>query len=123
LCNTVFNSGNPLTAHRAPSRRFTFRNNIVSYGSYGFTGDDVQNQAVFGKYFADGTFSGNVVVNGSKAEKQYIYVPPRNTLVDNFREVGFANLQAENYRIAPNSRYQGKGADINAIEAEIKKAQ
>ncbi|MGI8642322.1 MAG: hypothetical protein ACR2MG_20525 [Pyrinomonadaceae bacterium] len=121
--NTIFNSGGPITAHRAPSRRFTFRNNIISYGSYGFRGDDAPNEGVLAKYFADGTFAGNIIVNGSKAEKQYIYVPPRNTLVNNFSEVGFVNLQSGNFRLAPNSRYQGKGADIDAIEAEIKKAQ
>jgi hypothetical protein len=121
--NTVFNSGNPITAHRAPSRNFTFRNNIFSYGNYGFVGDDAQGQGVFAKYFADGTIVNNVVVNANKAEKQYIYIPPRNTLVNNFSEVGFLDLENDNYEIGQKSRYRGRGADIDALKAEIKKAQ
>ena len=121
--NTIFNSGNPITAHRAPSRRFAFRNNIVSYGNYGFVGDDAQGQGVFAKYFADGIFDGNVVVNAAKAEKQYIYIPARNTLVDGFSEIGFLNMQADNYRIAQTSRYRYKGIDFDSLEVEIKKAQ
>ncbi len=68
--NTVFNSGNPITAHRAPTQNFIFRNNIFSYGTYGFVGDDITGQAVFAKYFADGTIVNNLVVNANKAEKQ-----------------------------------------------------
>ncbi len=68
--NTVFNSGNPITAHRAPTQNFIFRNNIFSYGNYGFVGDDMTGQAVFATYFADGTIVNNLVVNANKAEKQ-----------------------------------------------------
>ncbi|CAN5226218.1 hypothetical protein BH20ACI1_BH20ACI1_02370 [soil metagenome] len=121
--NTIFNSGSPITAHSAPSQNFTFRNNIVSYGDYGFVGDAITGQAVFAKYFADSTVVNNVVVNANKAEKQYIYIPPRNILVNNFGEIGFLDLQAENYQIEQKSRYRGKGADIDALKAEIKKAQ
>ena len=122
--NTVFNSGNPITAHRAPSQHFTFRNNIISYGNYGFVGDDAgSSQGVFAKYFADGVFSGNVIVNANKAEKQYIYIPPQNALVDNYNAIGFVNISDENYGITVKSRYQSKGADFNSIKAETDKAQ
>ncbi len=122
--NTVFNSGNPLTAHGAPVQRFTFLNNIISYGNYGFVGDDAgSQQGVFAKYFADGTFTGNLIVNANKVEKQDIYIPPRNILVDNFSEIGFVDAPTENYRISMKSRYRGKGADFDSIKAETDKAQ
>ncbi len=121
--NTVFNSGNPITAHRASSRRFVFRNNIISYGNYGFVGDDVQGQGVFSKYFADCTFSNNVVVNSGGAEKQYMYIPPQNVYVDNYNAIGFVDSASDNYRIALKSRYRNKGADIDALEAAANKSQ
>lgn len=122
--NTVFNSGNPITAHRAPSQHFTFRNNIISYGSYGFVSDDAgSSQGVFAKYFADGIFTGNVIVNANKAEKQYMYIPPQNALIDNYNAVDFVDLPNENYRITVKSRYRNKGADFNPIKAETDKAR
>ena len=122
--NTVFNSGNPITAHRAPSQRFIFRNNIVSYGNYGFVGDDAESQqGVFAKYFADGIFTGNVVVNANKAEKQYLYIPPQNALIDDYNDIGFVDLPDKNYRIKIKSRYQRKGADFGLLETETNKAQ
>ena len=121
--NTVINSGNPITAHLAPSRNFTFRNNIFSYGDYGFVGDGITGQTVFAKFFADGTVVNNLVVNANRAEKQYMYIPPRNVLVNNFSEIGFVDPQADNYQVGQKSRYRGKGADVEIIEAEIKKAR
>ena len=122
--NTVFNTGNPITAHRAPSLRFVFRDNILSYGSYGFVGDDAgSQQGVFAKYFADGTFESNVIVNAAKAEPQYIYIPKRNTLVSGFGDIGFADLSAGNYHIGVRSLYRYDGADINALDAELRVTQ
>lgn len=122
--NTVFNSGNPITAYGAPSRRFTFRSNIISYGNYGFYGAETNGAGgTFAKYFADGTFAENVVVNSRRAEKQYIYVPPGNLFADDFKDVGFVNPAGGNYRLTRDSRYTGKGADIDTLEAEIKKAR
>lgn len=122
--NTVFNGGNPITAHGAPSRRFTFRANIFSYGKYGFFGSETTGvDGTFKKYFADGTFADNVVVNARGAEKQYIYIPLGNSFADDFKDIGFVNLTGGNYRLTQNSRYKGKGADIDALEAEIMKAR
>jgi hypothetical protein len=122
--NTIFNSGNIITAHRAPSRRFTLRANIFSHGEYGFTGEDANSEKnVLDRYFSDGSIVDNVIVNSRKAEKQYVYVPPRNFYADEFRAVGFINLQSGNYRLAENSKYKGKGANFDALETEIKKVQ
>jgi hypothetical protein len=121
--NTVFHDGNVITAHGAPTKRFVFRNNIFSSNNYGFVGDEVIGKGVLAKYFADGIFSDNVIVNGKNVPKSDIFVPPRNALVESFNAVGFAGWPAGNYRLAPGSKFKDKkiGCDIDALEAEISK--
>ncbi|MGI8788082.1 MAG: hypothetical protein ACR2HG_10015 [Pyrinomonadaceae bacterium] len=129
--NTVLSEGNIITAHRAPSRRFIFRNNIVSFNEYGFNGGNGEAmKQIFSTYFLDGTITNNLIVNGKHIPKSDIYIPPRNFFADDFKDVGFVNLQDGNYRLAPNSKFKNKGAngkdlgaDIDQIEAEIRKAQ
>jgi hypothetical protein len=123
--NTVFHDGNAITAHGDASRRFTFKNNILSYNNYGFWGENAGGKDVFTKYFPDGIFTDNVIVNGRSVPKSDIYVPPRNVLIDSFNAVGFIGWQAGNYRLAPASKFKDKkiGCDIDALEAEIRKVQ
>ncbi|HEY0427325.1 MAG TPA: hypothetical protein VGC76_05925 [Pyrinomonadaceae bacterium] len=128
--NTVFASGNAITAHGAATRRFTFRGNIFSFNNYGFSGDNGVGRGVFSKYFADGLISDNVIVNSKRIPKSDIYIPPRNYSADDFGAVGFLNWQSGNYRLSPNSKYKNKGsngkdlgADIDQIETETKKAE
>jgi hypothetical protein len=127
--NTVFASGNAITAHGAPTRKFTFRGNIFSFNDYGFSGDNGVGKNVFAKYFSDGLISENIIVNGKRIPKGDLYIPPRNFAADDFGAVGFVNWQAGNYRLAANSKYKNKGpngkdagADIDAIETETRKA-
>lgn len=126
--NTIFNSGNAITAHGAATKRFTFRGNIFSFGSYGFSGDNGVGKQVFGKYFSDGTIAENLIINDKQISKSDVYVPPRNFFADDFGSVGFINWQNGNYRLQANSKYKNRGsngkdlgADIDAIEAEIKR--
>ena len=129
--NTAFTDGNIITAYGAPSKRFIFRNNIVSYNDYGFNGGNGEGiKQILPTYFPDGAISNNLIVNGKNISTDYLFVPPRNLFAENYNAVGFVNLQAGNYRLSPNSKYKNKGADgknlgadIDAIEAEIKKAQ
>ena len=128
--NTVFASGNAITAHSAPTKRFTFRGNIFSFNKYGFSGDNGLGKTVFSTYFSDGTIAENVIINGRQISMDDIYVPPRNFFADDFGTVGFINWQSGNYRLNTNSKYKNKGAngkdpgaDIDAIEAEIRKAE
>ena len=123
--NTVFHDGNVITAHGDPSRRFTFKNNILSYNNYGFWGENAGGKDVFTRYFPGGIFTDNVVINGRSVPKSDIFIPPRNALIDNFNAVGFTNAQAGNYRLAANSKFKDKkiGCDIDALEAEIRKVQ
>ena len=84
-------------------------------------------KGVFAKYLSDATIVDNVIINGKNIPKSDIYVPPRNALVDTFNSVGFIGWQSGNYRLAPNSKFKGKGAngkdfgcDFDALENEIK---
>jgi len=128
--NTVFNGGNVITAHGAPTRRFIFRGNIVSFNNYGFSGDNGVGKVVFPKYFSDGQIIENLIVNSKNIPKGDVYVPPRNFFAENFDIVGFINYQGGNFRLAPNSKFKGKaangkdvGANIDVIEAETNKAK
>ncbi len=128
--NTVFNSGNAITAHGAATSRLTFRGNIFSFGSYGFSGDNGVGKNVFGRYFSDGTIAENVIVNGNGISKSDIYIPPRNFFADDFGAVGFINWQRGNFRLNTKSKYKNKGtngkdlgADIDRIETETKRAE
>ena len=125
--NTIFHDGNVITAHGDASKRFIFRNNIFSNNNYGFAGDSLIGKGVFAKYLSDATIVDNVIINGKNIPKSDIYVPPRNALVDTFNSVGFIGWQSGNYRLAPNSKFKGKGAngkdfgcDFDALENEIK---
>jgi hypothetical protein len=128
--NTVFNSGNAITAHGAATKGFTFRANIFSYNSYGFSGDSGVGKVVFPKYFADGLIAENVIVNGKNIPKSEMSIPPKNFSVESFGAIGFADMQNGNYRLAANSKLKNKGsngkdlgADIDAVEAETKKVR
>ena len=129
--NTVFHDGNVLTVYGEATKRFIFRNNIVSFNKYGFNGGNGESlKEIFPKYFPGGNISDNVFVNGKNIPKGDIYIPPRNVLVDGFNSVGFTNWQTEKYRLTANSKFKGKsangkdfGCDIDALEAETKKVQ
>lgn len=122
--NTVIHDGNIITAHRAASKNFIFRNNIVSFNKYGFNGGNGESmKQLFPTYFPNATIVNNVVINGAHIPKSDIYIPPRNFFADDYKDVGFINFQNGNYRLSANSKYKDKGANIDQIEAEIKKAQ
>jgi hypothetical protein len=128
--NTIFASGNAITAHGVPTKRFTFGGNIFSFNKYGFSGDMGIGKPVFSTYFADGTIAENVIINGRQISMDDIYVPPRNFFADDFGSVGFINWQGGNFRLNTNSKYKNKGAngkdlgaDIDAIETETRKAE
>jgi len=108
--NTVFHNGNMITAHGDPTRNFVFRDNILSHNNYGYNGDNVGvGKGVLTKYFPNGFFSGNVIVNGKNIPQTEVYVPARNFYSSGFQAVGFIDISKNNYRLSPNSIYKGKG--------------
>lgn len=118
--NTAFHSGNMIKAYGDSPDGFVFRSNILSYNLYGVWGDGVGvGLAAIQKYFARGTFDNNVVVNGKEIDVNEIRLPKGNFLVPSFNGVGFRNQQASDYRLAPNSRFKGKGADGRDIGCDF----
>ena len=128
--NTAFHGGNILTAHGSPTARFIFRNNITSFNNYGFNGGKGEAmKQIFSTYFPGAEIVNNIIVNSKRITKSDIYIPPRNFYAEDFGAVGFINLQ-DNYRLAANSKFKGKGANgkdvganIDAIELETAKAK
>jgi len=110
--NTIFHSGNIIMAHGNPSKRFVFRDNIVSYNDYGYNGEQ---GGVGGKvlefYFSDMIFAGNVIVNAKNLPQKYMSVPARNYFAGGFQSIGFMDLQKGNFRLSPNSAFKGKGTN------------
>ncbi len=110
--NTIFHSGNIIMAHGKPSKRFVFRDNIVSYNDYGYNGEQGGvGRKVLEFYFPDMSFIGNVIVNNKNLPEEYTFVPARNRLAGDFQSIGFMDLQNGNYRLSPKSPFKGKGTD------------
>lgn len=111
--NTVFNRGNITTIHGGVPRNFVMRDNIASHGEYGIHGPiDMTSQQ------ARTMFSGNVFVNGNRIDSSGFSFPQTNTMLGDFREVGFINAAENDFRLAPDSRFKGKGVgDVSAALA------
>jgi hypothetical protein len=99
---------------------FTFTNNIVLHGTYGFFGSGAgEGKAALNKYFRDFNFRGNVIVGGSSA----LY-PAGNFFPPSLSRVRFQDLKEGELSLLPKSPYyltstDGKpaGADMKALLA------
>jgi hypothetical protein len=105
--NTVFNSGNIVTFYGTLPRGFVFRNNITGHGAYGIHGPIDLKSEIARSMFVD-----NVFMNLNRVPQDDYAVPPGNTILRDEREVGFVNASADDYRLAGDSKYRGKGANI-----------
>lgn len=105
--NTVFNTGNIATFYGGMPRNFIFRDNITGHGSWGIHGVGNINSL-------KEMFQNNVIVNNLKVSSGDLAYPSGNTGVSDFREIGFANMNGNDFRLAAGSRYKGKGANIDA---------
>lgn len=115
--NTVFNTGNIATFYGTVPRSFIFRDNITGHGNYGIHGlDDLKSQT------ARSMFQNNVFINNRRIPSGDYAFPPGNTLVNDAKDVGFANAAANDYRLAPNSRFRGKGANKTDIGSNLSPA-
>lgn len=109
--------GSILKAYGKPNTRLVFRHNIVAFNDYGFWRERED-------AWANGSISGNIVFN-SKAAPDFA-APERNFAVQLLPQIGFANWKTGDYRLAPGSRFKGKGengkdigCDINALVAAL----
>ncbi|MEP6946325.1 MAG: right-handed parallel beta-helix repeat-containing protein [Acidobacteriota bacterium] len=104
--NTVFNSGNIVSFYGTLPRSFVFRDNIVNHGNYGVHGlEDLKSSA------ARSMFAGNVVMNLNNVGSGDMALPPGSIVVSGTKAVGFVDTAAHDYRLAPSSRFKGKGTN------------
>jgi len=106
--NTVFNTGNTVTFYGTDPRSFVMRNNIVGHGTYGVHGLDLKSPQ------ARAMFAGNVVVNNKSIGDGDRSVPPNSIFISDYKEIGFANPSLNDFRLAPNSKFKGKGSTVFA---------
>ena len=91
---------------------FVFRDNITGHGNYGIHGlSDVRSAA------AQAMFTNNVFINIARVPSGDYAFPPGNTIVNDLKDVGFAD--AGDYRLAPTSRFKGKGSGGKNIGSDL----
>jgi hypothetical protein len=109
--NTAFNNGNIVTFYGAMPRGFVFRNNITGHGNYGIHGPiDMQSSTT------KAMFLNNVFMNLNGVPSGDFAYPSGNSIVDNAKDVGFISPASRDYRLAPNSKHQGKGSSGPFLE-------
>lgn len=111
--NTIFQTGNIVTAFGEPNTGFVFRNNIVMHNDYGFHGDDRRpGQDSIEAYFPGSVISNNAIVGGDAS----LY-KERNMFPPSLKALGFVNVLRGDYRLGPGSPLRGKGTGGSDIGA------
>jgi hypothetical protein len=102
--NTAFNEGNLTTLYGDMPKNFVFRDNIVGHGAYGIHGHaEIKSPA------GQKMFQNNVIVNNRKVSSGDTSYPQGNFWVQDYKDVGFADMAQKDFRLAPASRFKGKG--------------
>jgi len=112
--NTVFNEGNITTFHGDLPGNFLFRDNIVGHADYGIHGHP-NIKSIAGQKL----FQNNVFVNNKRIDAYSSSFPSGNFWADDYRGVGFANSAQNDFRLASDSRFKGKGKDKTDIGSHL----
>ena len=113
--NTVFNHGNITNLYDVMPKNFLFRDNIISHNSYGFHGFDGSIKSIE----AQKMFQNNIIVNNKKVQTGDTSFPPNNFWIQDFSEIGFINFAQNDLRLAPKSRFKGKGKNGGDIGSNL----
>ncbi len=105
--NTSFNDGNIASIYGDATKNLLFRDNIVTHSEYGIHGFAKTLKSIE----AQKIFQNNLVINNKNIPPNEKSVPPNNFWVDDANAVGFQNFAQQDFRLAPKSRYKGKGKD------------
>jgi hypothetical protein len=115
--NTGFPTGALMAVDPPVHTGFVFRHNVVGHGEYGVKGSDLASgEPTLRAVFADPRFEGNVLIGPGSAR-----YPDGNPSVRGIKDVGFADAERGDWRLAPNSRFKGAaggrdpGADLDRI--------
>lgn len=102
--NTAFNKGNIVSFYGTTPQNFIFRDNIVGHGNYGIHGlSDLKSPT------ATAIFQNNIFMNLNGVSSEDYAFPPGNSIVSTISDVGFENPANGDYRLAPRSKFHGKG--------------
>jgi type II secretory pathway pseudopilin PulG len=113
--NTSFNQGNAVTFHDALPKNTTFRDNIMSHGSYGIHG--LENFKTMAPKF----FKNNVIVNNKGLGDSDLSKPSDNFLVQSLNDVGFVGIAQNNFRLSASSKFKGIGCNLDTVAKETVK--
>jgi uncharacterized protein YjdB len=97
-----------------PMDRLTFRNNIMSKGTWGVKGSSTgEGTNTFNTYAPGMTYGNNVFIGASSTS-----YPSSTFFESSYSSVGFTNPAAGDYRLASTSPYRGKASDGTDIGAD-----
>jgi hypothetical protein len=112
--NTAFNTGNLTTFYGDMPRNFLFRDNIVGHGAYGIHGyENIKSPA------GQRLFQNNIILNNRKVSPGDTSFPPGNFWIQDYKSVGFADFAQNDFRLAADSRFKGKGAGKTDIGSNL----
>jgi hypothetical protein len=103
--NTIFQTGNIITAYGVPNQGFIFSNNIAPHNEYGIIGDGASSGNItIGQYFPQSSIKKNLIVGGLSSK-----YPKKNYYPATLGDVGFVDRAKGNYKLAENSLYKNAG--------------
>lgn len=112
--NTAFNTGNLTVFYGDLPRGFLFRDNIAGHGNYGIHGfDNIKSPA------GQSIFQNNIIVNNKSVASGDTSFPSGNFWLQDYKSVGFADSAQNDFRLAPDSRFKGKGANKTDIGSNL----
>jgi hypothetical protein len=112
--NTAFNRGNIATIYDTMPRGFVMRDNIVGLGAYGVHAAlDMKSDQT------RSMFSGNIFMNLNGVGDGDAAIPATNTVVRGSADVRFTDVANGDYRLADNSKFRGKGAELGPVAAIV----
>lgn len=95
---------------------FTFTNNLVTSGTYGWKGSGMaEGAATLNAFFTNWTFTNNAIIGDSNPS----YYPANNFFPATIDAVGFVNYAGGDYTLAPTSPYKNAGTDGLDLGANI----
>jgi hypothetical protein len=113
--NTVWHTGNVITAYGEPNLGFVFTNNIVPHNEYGVIGDGASvGRASLDRYFPGHVFRKNVIAGGQNSR-----YPADNLFPAAIDDAKFADMIRGNHLPSGSSSYRSAGTDGKSVGCDI----